>query len=158
MFSYFPNPIHGTVTMTTDTLSTVAEANAALGQAFFAEQDRVRGGPTGALCAAAYTVTIGSNPPMDRAGHESFAVGFYAGFPDAMHEIDDVVATSDRAFVRAILHGTHTGSFFGIPATGKTIRVPLHGVFHVRDGLVEKLVAVFDEAGLLRQIGVMPSH
>jgi steroid delta-isomerase-like uncharacterized protein len=144
--------------MTTATLSTVVETNAALGHAFFAEQDRGRGGPSAALCAPTYTVTIGSNPPMDRAGHESFAIGFYAGFPDAMHEIDDVFATNDRAFVRAILRGTHTGSFFGIPATGKTIRVPLHGVFHVRDGVVEKLVAVFDEAGLLRQIGVLPSQ
>ena len=144
--------------MTAATLSTAAEANAVLGQAFFAEQDRLRGGPSPMHCAPTYTVTIGSNPPMDRAGHEAFAVGFYAGFPDVHHEIDDVFATNDRAFVRAILRGTHTGSFFGIPATGKPISVPLHAVFHTRDGVVQKLVAMFDEAGLLRQIGVLPSH
>src|SRR5262245_61972417 len=118
--------------MTTETMS-VVDANAALCREFFAEQDRLRGGPAPMHCGPEYTVTIGSNPPMDRAGHEAFAVGFYAGFPDALHHIDDVFATTDRTFIRAILHGTHTGNFFGIPATGKPMRVPLHAVFHMKD-------------------------
>ena len=143
--------------MTVDTMSSVAGANLAIATRFFAEQDRLRGGPAPELCADSYTVTIGSNPPMDRQGHEGFAVGFYAGFPDAHHEIDDAFGTEDRTFVRAILHGTHSGSFFGIPATGKPMKVPLHAVFHVADGKVQALVATFDEAGLLRQLGVLPS-
>ncbi len=91
------------------------EDNLALGRRFFAEQDRLRGGPAEALCAATYQAILGSNPPIDRAGHEAFARGFYAAFPDVGHDLEEVLATEDRVAVRFVLRGTHTGSFFGIP-------------------------------------------
>ena len=127
-----------------------------LGREFFKEQDRLRGGPAEALCAQEYQATIGGNPTMNRAGHEGFAVGFYAGFPDAMHHLEDVFATEDRAAVRFVIHGTHTGSFFGIPATGRPVKVSAHVILAVAGGRVTRLTAVFDEAGLLRQIGGLP--
>lgn len=136
------------------TIST-AQANAALGRQFFAEQDRVRGGPSAALCASGYTATIGSNPPMALEGHQAFAAGFYAGFPDANHEIEDVIAGDDAVVVRFVLHGLHRGDFFGIQATERRIRVPAHAILWVAGGRVTRLKAVFDEAGLLRQIGVL---
>lgn len=59
--------------------------------------------------------------------------------------------------VRFVLRGTHTGSFFGIPATGKAVTVPAHAILKIRDNHVHTLLAVFDEAGMLRQLGVIPS-
>lgn len=136
---------------------TVASANAALGSHFFGEQDRLRGGPESSLCAASYQAVLGGNPPMGRAGHEQFAAGFYAAFPDLHHDVEEVVATDDRAVVRFTLHGTHTGNFFGIPASGRAIRVVATAILDVHEGQVTRLRAVFDEAGLLRQIGVLPA-
>ncbi len=133
------------------------EANRELGKKFFAEQDRLRGGPAAALCAPSYTAKLGSNPAFDRGGHEQFARGFYAGFPDVRHHVELVVADQDSVVVRFVLRGTHSGSFFGIPASGRAIEVPAHVVMRVRDGKVTELFGVFDEAGLLRQIGVLPS-
>ena len=130
--------------------------NDALGRAFFIAQDEMRGGPAPELCSPAYSATIGSNPVMDRAGHEAFARGFFAGFPDARHHIDDVFATEERVAVRFVISGTHSGNFFGIPPTGKSMSVAAHVLMEVADGKVKKLVGVFDEAGLLRQIGVLP--
>jgi len=135
---------------------TTAHANARLGRRFFEEQDRLRGGPLPELCAPEYRASLGGNPPMDRAGHEGFALGFYAGFPDARHEILDVLATEDRVAVRFVIHGTHTGNFFGIPASQRPIRVVCNVLMHVNDARVTILEGVFDEAGLLRQIGVLP--
>jgi hypothetical protein len=132
-------------------------ANAALGRRFFAEQDRLRGGPAEALCGPGYTARLGSLPSMDRAGHEGFAKGFYAGFPDVAHHIEDVIATPEGVVVRFLLKGTHQGSFFGIPATGRSIAIPAHVILRVSEGRVQQLFGVFDEAGLLRQIGVLPS-
>lgn len=132
-------------------------ANARLGRVFFQEQDRLRGGPAEELCGPGYTARLGSGPSMDRAGHEGFAQGFYAGFPDVAHHIEDVIATPDAVVVRFVLRGTHAGSFFGIPASQRSINVPAHAILRVRDGRVGELLAVFDEAGLLRQIGVLPS-
>jgi predicted ester cyclase len=132
------------------------EALRQLGRQFFEEQDRLRGGPAPALCASGYTATIGGNPPMPRDGHEAFARGFYAAFPDLHHTIEDVFATSDKVAVRFVIRGTHTGDFFGLPPTGRPVTVAGNVLMHVSDGLVTKLAGVFDEAGMLRQLGVLP--
>src|SRR5688572_9750398 len=41
------------------------------------------------------------------AGHQAFSKGFYAGFPDAAHHIETVIATQDSVVVRFVLRGTH---------------------------------------------------
>ena len=141
--------------MMTDTHADTVAANRALGAQFFKEQDRLRGGPAEALCAPDYTAVIGGNPPMNRAGHEGFALGFYAGFPDAMHHVEEVFATKDRVSVRFRIRATHTGNFFGIPSTGRPIDVSANVIMHVAHGRVTRLLALFDESGLLRQLGVL---
>jgi len=137
----------------TDTIA----ANRELGRRFFEEQDRLRGGPAEALCAPEYQATLGGNPPMPREGHEGFAKGFYAAFPDMRHEIEEVFATDDRVFVRFVLNGTNTGSLFGMPATRRHVTFAAHIIMHVAAGKVTRLFGIFDEAGLLRQLGVLPS-
>jgi hypothetical protein len=133
----------------------VVAANRDLGRRFFAEQDRVRGGPVPEVCTEDYVATLGGNPPMDRAGHEGFAKLFYGGFPDLYHTVEDVFATEDRVFVRFVIRGTHTGNLFGIPATGRPATIVANIAFRVLDGKVASLTGVFDEAGMLRQLGVI---
>jgi len=128
-----------------------------LGRQFFAEQDRLRGGPAPALCAVGYTATLGGNPAMPREGHEAFARAFYAAFSDLHHVIEDVFAAEDRVAVRFVLHGTHTGPFFGIPPTGRAVTVAAHVLLQVANGQVTKLAGIFDEAGMLRQLGILPA-
>jgi predicted ester cyclase len=138
--------------MMSHTQSAAVDTHRALGHRFFQEQDRRRGGPAEALCAPEYVAVLGGNPPMDRAGHEGFALAFYGAFPDLHHEIEEVFATEDRVAVRFVLHGTHTGAFFGMPPTNRSINVAAHVILHVSDGRVTKLLGVFDEAGLMRQL------
>jgi len=78
--------------MMTQTDGAAVEANRALGRRFFEEQDRLRGGPAGALCAPGYRAEIGGNPPMDFAGHEAFARAFYTAFDGIRHDIEEVFA------------------------------------------------------------------
>jgi steroid delta-isomerase-like uncharacterized protein len=133
------------------------EANRAMGRRFFAEQDRLRGGPAPALCAPDYVAQLGGNPPMDRSGHEGFSLGFYGAFPDMHHDVEQVIAEENAVMVRFVLRGTQTGPFFGIPATGRSVAVPAHVLLRVRDGKVAELLGIFDEAGMLRQLGVLPA-
>lgn len=133
-------------------------ANRELARAFFAEQDRLRGGPAEALCDASYRAHLGGNPPVDIAGHQAFAKAFYAAFTaEAHHEIQHIVASTDWVAVRFLIRGTHSGPFFGIPATGKTIACVANVLMRVSNGKVAELFGVFDEAGILRQMGVLPS-
>jgi predicted ester cyclase len=132
------------------------EANRNLARQFFAEQDKLRGGPAPELCAANYRAWLGGNPTIDRAGHEGFAKAFYAGFPDLRHEVEQVIATEEQVAVRFVLHGTNTGSLFGMPPSGKPATIAAHVLMRVTAGKVTELFGIFDEAGMLRQIGVLP--
>lgn len=137
--------------------SSRAVANGNLGRKFFQEQDRLEGGPAPELCAPSYVAHLGGNPPTNREGHEGFAKAFYAAFSGMKHQIERVIADDDAVAVRFVLRGRHTGSFFGIPASGKDVTIVANALLQVRDGRVTELQGIFDEAGLLRQIGVLPS-
>ena len=141
--------------MTTDTNQARVEANRTLGRRFFEQQDRLRGGPAPELCTADYTAVLGGNPALPREGHEGFAHAFYAAFPDMRHSIEEVVASEDGVAVRFVLHGTNTGSFFGMPATHKPVTIAANVIMRTTEGRVRRLYGVFDEAGLLRQLGVI---
>lgn len=137
-----------------ETTSTRA-ALEALGRRFFAEQDRLRGGPAPELCTNGYRAYLGGNPAMTREAHEGFAKAFYAAFPAMTHTIEDVFAAGDRVAVRFVLRGAHEGSFFGIPPTHRTVTITANILMRVENGKVATLWGVFDEAGLLRQLGVL---
>ena len=132
------------------------ETNRSLGRRFFAEQDRLKGGPAPELCAPGDRAHLGGNPPVDRAGHEQFARAFYGAFDGMKHEVERVVADGDNVAVRFVLRGKHTGAFFGIPPTGKDVMIAANVLLSVRDGKVTEVFGIFDEAGMLRQLGVIP--
>ncbi len=57
--------------------------------------------------------------------------------------------------MRFVLNGTHTGSFMGIPPSGRSVSIVANILMRLVDGKVAELRGIFDEAGLLRQIGVL---
>lgn len=128
----------------------------ALARRFFAEQDRLRGGPAEELCALGYTAHLAGNPPLDYAGHVSFAAAFYAAFPDLRHEVELVVVEGERAAVRFRLHGTHTGPFAGVAPTGRPVTVTAMVIMHIVDNQVLELWGEFDQLGLVAQLNGAP--
>src|ERR1700740_3256878 len=46
-----------------------------------------------------------------------------SGFPDIQWTIEDMVAEDNKVAVRYSMRGTHKGTFFGVPATNKSIVV-----------------------------------
>jgi putative methionine-R-sulfoxide reductase with GAF domain len=52
--------------------------------------------------------------------------------------------------------GVHTGTFMGIPATGKHVCVRMATFDRVVDGKIVSSEVIMDVAGLLIQLGVMP--
>lgn len=52
--------------------------------------------------------------------------------------------------------GTHTGSLYGIPETGRHIDVIEVGLWRVEDGLIAEAWYFGDELGLLRALGLNP--
>jgi len=80
-----------------------------------------------------------------------------AGFPDYQTIIDDLVAEGDKVAVRITMSGTHTGSFMGIPATGK--HVSFTGMYMARivDGKIVEHWGEEDGVSLLQQLGLLSS-
>jgi len=132
-------------------------ATTSLPHRFFKGQDDLKGPLPADLVAPSYRAEIVGFPPMDAAAHADFGRAFYAGFPDINHTIDEVIQASPHAITRFTLRGTHTAPFMGIPATGRAITVSAIAILTVEDGRVTRLRAIFDQLGLLRQLGVVPS-
>src|SRR6476619_3133966 len=45
-----------------------------------------------------------------------------SGFPDIQWTLKEMIAEEDKIAARFIMQGTHKGSFFGVPPTGKPIQ------------------------------------
>jgi steroid delta-isomerase-like uncharacterized protein len=81
---------------------------------------------------------------------------FAEAFPDRHLTIEDVVAEGDRVVVRTSFKGTHQGEMQGIPATGKTIRLPSVTIFRLENGKIAEGWVVNDNLGMMQQLGVIP--
>jgi trk system potassium uptake protein len=78
-------------------------------------------------------------------------------FPDLHLTIEDVFGEGDKAAVRWVATGTHTGDLQGIAPTGKSMRATGISLFRVANGLVVEDTVEEDTMGVLRQLGVIPS-
>ena len=90
-----------------------------------------------------------------RAAIRSRAAALLAAFPDFRLERVVLLVDGERHADRWIMTGTHRGELFGIPATGRSVRV--EGATFTRlgaDGLVVEDVHHLDYAGLTAQLGL----
>ena len=95
--------------------------------------------------------------PQGRDGVLQLMKTFRDAFPDLVMSVDTVIAQDDLVGEVLTLRGTHTGSFAGIPPTGKSIEIKSVNICRIEDGLVRERWGASDDLGLLRQIGVLPS-
>ena len=61
-------------------------------------------------------------------------------------------------FVRLIFKGTHTGVFFGIPATGKSVDLDGATIVKMKDGKIASEQDFFDNMDLMTQLGLVPAQ
>ena len=90
-----------------------------------------------------------------RAAIRERAAAMLAAFPDFRLERMTLVIDGDRHADRWVMTGTHAGELFGIPPTGKGVR--LEGATFTRlgpDGLVVEDIHHTDFAALMAQLGV----
>lgn len=89
-----------------------------------------------------------------RAAIRERAAMLLAAFPDFRLERQVLLVDGDRHADRWIMTGTHRGELFGLPPTGRPVRV--EGATFTRlgaDGLVVEDVHFVDFAGLMAQLG-----
>jgi steroid delta-isomerase-like uncharacterized protein len=80
--------------------------------------------------------------------------GMWATFPDLNVRMRRIVSVQDNVAVSEhTLSGTHTGSLFGVPGTGKHVEVDTAVVWDIVEGRIRGETVYFDVATMLRQIG-----
>jgi predicted ester cyclase len=79
-----------------------------------------------------------------------------AGFPDLTTTIEDMFVSGDKLAVTLLWHGTHTGDYGGVPATGKPVEVRDTAIWHFQDGKVAEILTLQDQFAMLKQIGYLP--
>lgn len=82
----------------------------------------------------------------------------FAAFPDSHVRVDRIVAEGDTVVAEWTASGTHHGRLMGIPATGKPISFKGVSIIRYRGGLAVADTRMWDLAGLLRQIGLLPQQ
>lgn len=88
--------------------------------------------------------------------YRQLAQFFLSAFPEEKTDLDIFVAEGDYVAIFHTHHTTHTGSFMGMPPTGKTVHVPGIELYRIQNGLIVEFWRHDDDAGLMRQLGMLP--
>jgi len=82
---------------------------------------------------------------------------FYTAFPDLKMTIEKEICEGDYVVQHLRAIGTNTGSFNGMPATGKKSNTIGVMTTKFNNGKVVEAWSIFDSYGLLQQLGVIPT-
>lgn len=111
-----------------------------------------------ALCAADYEgENVGeATPHRGPAGMAASVAAYLAAFPDLQFTVDEAVIQGERVAQVWQAHATHRGPLMNIPGTGRRIAVRGASLLTFKEGRLYRAVYVWDVAGLLREIGLLP--
>jgi predicted ester cyclase len=90
--------------------------------------------------------------PPGPAGITMFMRMLAAAFSDQKWTVQKVLADGDTVALYCVHSGRHTGTWFGLPATGREFAYKQMHMIRMKDGLGVEHWAVRDDAGLMRQL------
>jgi steroid delta-isomerase-like uncharacterized protein len=99
-----------------------------------------------------------SEPQLQR-GHEAvkeMLLRYWRAFPDLQFTVENTVAEENRIAVSWRAEGTHKGPIMNIPPTGHKVEVRGVSIIEVENGLIVRGQYVWDMAGMLRHMGLLP--
>jgi steroid delta-isomerase-like uncharacterized protein len=97
-----------------------------------------------------------AEPQHGRTGIRQALARYFEALPDVRFTLDDLVVAGERAVVIWTAHGTHLGALMSIPPSRRRVMVRGVSTFTLRDGQIAKAEYIWDVAGLLREIGLLP--
>ena len=77
-----------------------------------------------------------------------------AAFTDRDYKTEHFMADGEWASCFGHIEGTHSGTFMGIPATGKRVKIPYMDFWRVEDGRIADNPVSVDFASVMQQLGV----
>jgi steroid delta-isomerase-like uncharacterized protein len=120
-----------------------------------AENRRSIDGLLATLCAEpVYEVMATGETHRGREAVAAFYRGLFEAMPDVTFELVTQFVGETGVVEESILIGTHTGILFGLPPTGRNVRLPIVIIFPMQNGEILGERLYFDLASLRRQLGL----
>lgn len=92
-------------------------------------------------------------------GHEGLRAmleNYWSAFPDLRFKVTSTLVEGDRLAIVWLGEGTHQGTIMNIPPTGHKVEARGVSIIEVRDGLIVSGQYIWDLAGMLRHMGLLP--
>ena len=90
------------------------------------------------------------------SGLQDVLRGMRAAFPDMHWTVEEQIAEGDKVVTRFEWTGTHKAAFFGVPATGRPVRVWGVVIDRLEGGKIKDTRLIMDALGLMMQLGAFP--
>jgi steroid delta-isomerase-like uncharacterized protein len=87
--------------------------------------------------------------------HETVSL-YLEAFPDLELQEEDIVSEGNRVVLRWIARGTQQGTIMNIPPSGRRVEVRGVSTMTIENGEVIATETVWDVAGMLRSLGLLP--
>ena len=81
---------------------------------------------------------------------------YWRAFPDLKFEVISTLVDGNRIAILWLAEGTHQGSIMNIPPTWHQVQVRGVSIIDVEDGLIVRGQYIWDMAGMLRHMGLLP--
>ena len=95
-------------------------------------------------------------PQRGREGIRQSMIRYFQAFPDVHFAVEDTIHNGKRIVLVWSVQGTHTGPLLNIPPTGRRILVRGVSVLSLEAGKISRGLYVWDLAGLLRSMALLP--
>jgi steroid delta-isomerase-like uncharacterized protein len=90
-----------------------------------------------------------------RDGFKGYMRTIQAAFPDVHNTIEEMIAEEKKVVAVLTYSGTHHGTLFGVPPTGKRIQYAGTAIFRIEGDLITRGWVLGDTLGLLLQLGAI---
>jgi steroid delta-isomerase-like uncharacterized protein len=110
------------------------------------------------LCAPDYEgIDVGrAEPHRGPDGMRAALADYVRAFPDLHIMPVETISENNRVVQVWTASGTHRGLLMNIPPTGRQVRIHGVSVMTLSNGKVQRGYYIWDVAGLLRSIGLLP--
>jgi steroid delta-isomerase-like uncharacterized protein len=92
-----------------------------------------------------------------KANCKAYYENFVTGFTERQFIVKEMFADGDKLVKYWQFKGKHTGNFFGIPATGKSVDVIGCTIAKMKDGKITEEQDFMDNMVLMTQLGLLPA-
>ncbi|MEL4456540.1 ester cyclase [Lutimonas vermicola] len=91
-------------------------------------------------------------------GFKDYYQNYLTGFSDVTFTIIDVFGQGDKIVKHWNFKGTHTGEFFGIPASGKKVDIDGVTLVKMKEGKIAQEQDFLDNLSFYQQLGLIPTE